>query len=50
MRYNDDGGREEMKLQSSEYIETKRQQPRHAYMIDAHEASSEKRGNQYSMV
>jgi len=50
MRYNENEGREEMKLQSREYIETKRQQPRHALMIDAHEASAEKRGNQYSMT
>jgi len=49
MRYNEVEGREEMKLQRLEYIEMERQS-RHALMIDAHEASAEKRGNQYSMA
>jgi len=41
MRYNEDEGREEMKLQRPEYIEMERQS-RHAFMISAHEASAEK--------
>jgi len=49
MRYNEDEGREEMKLQRPEDIEMERQ-PRYAHMIGAHKASAETRGNQYSLA
>jgi hypothetical protein len=49
MRYKKDEGKDKMKLHRPEYIEMKRQ-PRNAFMIGAHEASTAKRGNRSSIT